>query len=94
MCIMRKINCKYLFFIINEKELKKYWHWQNLSRLGQSLNCSYDKDGNKYLLSILVFTESMKYCAELGVSWVTYNYYKIYKRSVRKLINLNQFMKL
>ena len=57
----------------------------------------YEENGNKYLLSIhCSYRKSNENIgAELGVSWVTYNYYNKYIKDLWKKINKfdDQFIK-
>ena len=87
-----------IFFNAAENEFEqKYWHWQKFKSIWDESQLFYEEEGNKYLLSIhCSYRKSNENIgAELGVSWVTYNYYVKYIKDLWKKIDKfdDQFIK-
>ena len=87
-----------IFFNATENEFEqKYWHWPKFKSIWDESQLFYEEDGNKYLLSIhCSYRKSNENIgAELGVSWVTYNYYTKYIKDLWKKIDKfdDQFIK-
>ena len=87
-----------IFFNAKENEFKQnYWHWEKYKSIWDESKLFYVDDGNKFVLSIYC-----SYCkyeenigVELGVSWVTYEYYEKYIKGLWKKIKKfdNEYIK-
>ena len=78
-----------IFFNATEDEFQhKYWHWPKFKSIWDESQFTYEEEGNKFLLSIHCSYRKSKenIAAELGVSWVTYDYYKKYVKGLWKKI--------
>jgi hypothetical protein len=87
-----------IFFSSTKNEFEqKYWHWPKFKSIWDESQLFYEEEGNKYLLSIhCSYRKSNDMIgAELGVSWVTYNYYTKYIKDLWKKIDKfdDQFIK-
>ena len=87
-----------IFFNADENEFKQnYWHWEKYKSIWDESKLFYEEDGNKFLLSIYCsyFKYEENIGVELGVSWVTYEYYEKYIKGLWKKIKKfdNEFIK-